>query len=585
MQTKVLSCALLSVLCMATASCVDDNYDLSDIDTTTRVTVDNLTVPMNMDPLVLSDIISIDEDSKIQAVTIDGNEFYALSQKGEFNSDPIYVDKVKATAPTLTPTQRTLQIAPDGGIVADGSALTYEIVEMGNEFTYTAGNIDEAIVELNSAVIDPLEFRIDFEVRNISGIVEKMTFSDLTLQLPEGLEATVSDGSYDSASGIWTIPAKEVGGNTGAAVLTATAIDFVANGSRVENHTLKFDNRFRIQKGFLTVVPKAGTTLPGTVDLYVSYKMGDIVVDSFTGVVKYELEGMDIDPMDLSDIPDFLSGDETDITIANPQIYLQVNNPVADYSLECSTGITLTAIREGYADRAFSPDVNQINIGFDKGIAGPYNFVLAPSSANLTVPAGYESPSFVEFSTLGSLVSAPADASVKGLPDMIGITLDNPGIKQSAVSNFALGRRIDGINGRYELMAPLALGAGSEIVYSDTKDGWNDEDVDAITITELIVTAKASSTVPMGASISAYPIDVAGKPIQGVTVVTESALPANAEDADIRIVMHGEIKHIDGVTFEARVKSEDSSVALAPSQTITLKEIRATVSGYYEKEL
>ena len=153
------------------------------------------------------------------------------------------------------------------------------------------------------------------------------------------------------------------------------------------------------------------------------------------------------------------------------------------------------------------------------------------------------------------------------------------------MSNFALGRRIDGINGRYELMAPLALGAGSEIVYSDTKDGWNDEDVDAITITELIVTAKASSTVPMGASISAYPIDVAGKPIQGVTVVTESALPANAEDADIRIVMHGEIKHIDGVTFEARVKSEDSSVALAPSQTITLKEIRATVSGYYEKEL
>ncbi len=91
MQTKVLSCTLILALCVAAASCVDDNYDLSDIDTTTRVTVDNLTVPMNMDPVVLSDIISIDEGSKIQAVTIDGNEFYALSQKGDFNSDPIYV--------------------------------------------------------------------------------------------------------------------------------------------------------------------------------------------------------------------------------------------------------------------------------------------------------------------------------------------------------------------------------------------------------------------------------------------------------------------------------------------------------------
>lgn len=407
----------------------------------------------------------------------------------------------------------------------------------------------------------------------------------MTIQLPKGLAASVSTGSYDASTGVWTIPMEEVNGNKANAVLTTTALDFVANGSKIENHSLKLDNEFRIKDGYLIVEPKSGSTLPQSIDLYVTYKVDDIVVNSFTGVVKYELEGMDIDPVDLSDIPDFLSGDETDITIANPQIYLQVNNPVADYSLECQTGITLTALRNGYADRPFSPDVNQVNIGFDKGIDGPYNFVLAPSESNLAVPSEYASPAFVKFSTLSGLLSAPADATVKGLPDRIGITLDNPGIKQGPVTDFSLGRQIAGVSGHYELMAPLALGEGSEIVYSDTKDGWNDEDVDAITVTELVVTAKASNTAPLGASISAYPIDMNGNPIKGVTLVTESALPANSIDADIRIVLHGEIKHLDGVTFEARVKSDGTATALSPSQSITLKNIRATVSGYYEKEL
>lgn len=30
-------------------SCVDDKYDLSDIDTTARIQVDNLTIPVNVD--------------------------------------------------------------------------------------------------------------------------------------------------------------------------------------------------------------------------------------------------------------------------------------------------------------------------------------------------------------------------------------------------------------------------------------------------------------------------------------------------------------------------------------------------------
>lgn len=56
-------------------SCVDDGYDLSDVDSTSRFTVEDLVVPINIDELTLKDVISFDDDSKIQPVTIDGKNF------------------------------------------------------------------------------------------------------------------------------------------------------------------------------------------------------------------------------------------------------------------------------------------------------------------------------------------------------------------------------------------------------------------------------------------------------------------------------------------------------------------------------
>ena len=583
MQIKLASRFVVPAVCVIATACVDDNYDLSDVDTTTRVTVENLTVPVNIDPIVLSDIISIDEDSKIQILNIDGQEFYALTQTGDFSSDPIYIDRVTASAPVLDPSRRTLQLV-DGNLPGS-QTLEYQIEKMGNDLSYTSSDIDKSIVELTSAKVQPMTFRINFDVEGVADRVSGMTFSDMIINMPKGLTATTSTGSYDPETGRWYIDSYSVSGNTTQAWLTATAIDFAANGSKIENGSLHFDSEFRVIDGRLALTALAGATLPNSIDLALTYNLDAMTIDAFSGVISYELEGMDIDPVDLSDIPDFLGGEQTDISLANPQIYLQLNNPVADYDLECRTGITLTAMRAGETDCAFSPDVNEVAIGYAKGISGPYNFVLAPSDADLSVPAGFESPEFVRFSSLGSLLAPPASSSVKGLPDRIGIELVTPGIKQGPVADFVLGRDISGVTGRYELMAPLALSAGSVIVYSDTNDGWNDEDVDAITISELTVTATASNTAPLGASITAYPIDVNGNRISGVTIVTESDLPANATDAPIRIVMKGEIRHLDGVTFEARVVSDQSGTVLTPSQSITMRDIRATVSGYYEKEL
>ena len=58
-------------------SCVDDKYDLSDIDTTVKVDVNHLTIPVNIDQIDLSSIIDLDEEDNIKV--IDGQYVLPLS--------------------------------------------------------------------------------------------------------------------------------------------------------------------------------------------------------------------------------------------------------------------------------------------------------------------------------------------------------------------------------------------------------------------------------------------------------------------------------------------------------------------------
>ena len=52
------------------ASCVDNNYKLSDLDTTVGINVNNLILPLNVDSLVLDQVLELDEDGKVKRDTL-----------------------------------------------------------------------------------------------------------------------------------------------------------------------------------------------------------------------------------------------------------------------------------------------------------------------------------------------------------------------------------------------------------------------------------------------------------------------------------------------------------------------------------
>lgn len=209
--------ALATVPVVVLSGCVDNNYDLSDVDTTTRITVNDLVIPVNIDEIKLSNILDIDADSKIKVVTIGGKEFYALSETGSFSSDAIYVEKITADAPVMDPTSRTLsqvmdEERPSRAASSENGINTYRIEEMGNDFDYDAGRVDDAITEVYSVKVEPMRFNIHLTAIDVEDSAEKIYFKDLVISMPKGMTATASVGDYDPATGLWTIGAYEVRG-------------------------------------------------------------------------------------------------------------------------------------------------------------------------------------------------------------------------------------------------------------------------------------------------------------------------------------------------------------------------------------
>ncbi len=371
--------AVTATWLIALSACVDDGYDLSNIDTTSRFRVDELVIPMNLDAITLNSVIEIDEESKIQIYTApDGSKYYAVNESGSFNSNPIHVDVIECAAPALE--TKTIQIssvpaALAKNAAASGSTVQYSIESTTTDFTYDITGVDEAVHAVTSIRVTPMLFRIHLSAPDFGGTVTSVEFTNLKLFLPKGLEATASAGNYDAATGVLSVPHLVSPGASATIDLMATSIDMAANGAVLDyqTHELKFKSAMTVSEGILTLTAQNGMSLPSQIDFSVSYTLSDIHATNFSGAIEYLITGVNIEDVDLSDMPDFLSGEETDISLVNPQIYLGLNNPVGPEKLDCNTGLTLTAIRDGQPSGEYSIDNPWFTIGHGQAY-GPYHF-------------------------------------------------------------------------------------------------------------------------------------------------------------------------------------------------------------------
>jgi len=591
MNPKLIKAGILAGIPMLLTGCVDNDYDLSDIDTTSEIKINDLVLPVNIDAITLNDIFDVDDESQIKIVNINGQEFYAVTEHGEINSSSIDIPAFSSSKPDIPETNAAFKLQiPDlnvrSGLPASLPTVEY-YYDLNNfdpqNIRIEATGIDNAVREILQLESEPTTFKVVFRETALPSYID-LHFDELKLEILKGLkfEDMPSNYAYDPDSGILTLSNIDCPDKTVTITLTATGIDFTKSDTKVVDNAFTYSSYVKLINGKLKTTVNleeaANNFTPvDMINFNVKTTVDPFMVTHFTGKIEYHLtgDGLNIAPVDLSNIPDFLGQEGTDLKLANPQIYLNLNNPVADFNLFYQTGLQLVAVR-GADKTPYSPDNNGL-IATEAKNAGPYNFLLSPQLPAEPLPDYAAGLKHIPFTGLSEIISG------NGLPDQIEINLVNPQLPFQTAQRFQLGGDpIPGISGTYDFIAPIALKKGSMIIYGDTKDGWNDEDIDKMKITNLGIEADVTSTIPLEATLTAYPLDINGKRIPGVKIYSDK-IPANASGTHIAIKMEGTIEHLDGVTFEACLEpgSEDS---LSPSQTIRLENIRAKVSGSYATE-
>ena len=568
------------------SSCVDKDYDLSDIDTTAKFVTKNLVVPINLDVITLDQVLDLNDDSEIVKTTDgDGNLVYAIKKEGNFQSEKIEVEPFTILSPHINDTNTNLSLE-------DLRLLNNVSNNQGGRMAYypITGNVSQVSFNTNPTHFDESIQQIDhlgvetkyITIIKVEGLspkaISNCKLTGMKIQYPKGLDVEQGKGTYNPISGVLDLSSETLALDNNGEVKIELGVHGMSYSSEnvtanFANHTISYKGDIQILEGDMGIY--VDTELPATIKMTVKYTLADIHVDTFTGKVEYQLEDFDIEPIHINNLPDILSQSGTKIDLENPQIYLSMTNPLYQYNIKFQTDLSLTAQREGQS-KTYRPDNGAFSTTTAK--AADNEFVLSPTKPDYYFE-GFTSPQFVPFSGLKTVLS-----DVGGIPELITVEADDPKMPSQQVADFKLGKQYNGVEGQYAFFAPLQLSDQACIVYSDTIDGWNDKDVDAITIDTLKLSFDATTDVPFEVELTISPINTTGKAITGVKPAT-AHLAAQAKDEHVNVALNGQITNLDGIILKAKLLNVGNNATLAPNMKLQMKNVRATVTGAYEKEL
>ena len=540
---------IVPLAALVLTACVDSKYDLSDIDTTARIEVHDLVLPVQMDPVHLSSILDIHDDGIIKEID---NEYVAM-QNGTFSSEAVNIRAINAAAPA-------------GDRISGSTILTAEmngqvpLPLVPYEFAYRHSNVDKYIKTIEKAQTD---LTMTIKLGCSGGAA---TFTGLKLQMPKGLSGTPSTGKYDSTTGIITIANAYSATGELTVAFKVSEIDFTKSTARLDTleRTFTYVDQLALIEG--SVKPSSG--IGDRVDTWIDFSFSELDVKSMTGIIYYEIQDLSAERIDLNDIPEELNQDDTHLALANPQIYVKVENPLAHYGLVASTGLALEQLRNGKVTGSIALPSDFVV----KAVEGEQTYCFTnskPTYTTLITP----SLNLIDFPDLGDIVYG------NGLPDQMAFNFINPVMKRGHVTNLILGQNLGKVIGSYTFYAPVALDGKSQIVYSSDETGWNSDTKD-MTITAIVLTVDATNEMPVGAVVKAWPLDTDGNILQGVTVEGAEIAAGTSQTLNIRVT--GEIHGLDGVRYTATARPDNSGTVLSPKMSVALDNIKVKVNGYYE---
>lgn len=565
------SAAPLAVALMLTG-CVDDNYDLTDIDTTSQIKVKDLTVPINLGEIKLENVLKLEDNENISVE----NGRYTIKKEGNISTDNFKISPINVSPAAIEPSE--IKVATMGVTVTGQQTLTVPASAKSN-YDISLNNVDPTLLSVtNVKSANPIEMKITLEVPSaLTSGSNSVTFENFDIQLPWGLMNATASGanaSYDSASGNLHVGSLSVGNDGKASItLKADGVELGAKGA-VVNKTIAINGQVGLDGGQLNL-NLSGVKLPDPLTIKASYSISSFSLASFSGEIDYRMDGIDIAPISLSDLPDFLDNPETKIYLANPGLTINITNPVGQYGVSGSGNLKLTSYFDGGNTTTAISDKFHIDT-----TGGIICFGTADWDGITPTP-------FPGFSDI------LANDNQGGLPGSVKVSVENLSFAGNVI-DFPIqhGNQgvINGAKGDYTFTAPLGFKDGTYIVYEDTEGDWGGDDLDDINITFINLTANCHTNVPVSLELQVLPIDRDGNLIPVDEDSSKFKVPAMCQGQPVQLTVKarngGVINHFDGIKFRAVITQESGNgEALSPDLYISLSDLRITVDGYFEKKL
>lgn len=592
---------------LALTSCsTDDNIDVSDVDTTIGVKLDNFTVPLGQsEDIQLGDVLDLKEGDCIRTTANGDYEFF--KEGDDVQETDVNVDPVKFSNPVTQ--SFDFEFTPSVSGARSSRRALPEVITVDkqkiNAFNFSN---DEVIKEVESLTHASVSSKIKLELKfgSVKDFTKKVS---LALEFPSYLELELDNTSLNGIS---------ISGNK----LSLTDIETSAD--------LSFSLKLTGIKDFKTSKPASGDyvvvspteiSMNGTVFMDMSIKSADlntpdledpiavaalmakkytmsakvifdedITLTEATGYFNPTIELDDIGgiEIDKKDVPDFLKDDDINLTLSNPNITLSVESNIDAIGV---LNATLTAYygKDGKLTGTNTMTLSNIKTNPHKGdMSGKTKTTIYICRKAEGAPAGADT--VIVKDGKGGIAEL-----LRQIPDSITFKC-NASADKTYLGTIKLGTNNSSakykIKPSYSFGAPLSLEQGSSIAYNDSivdfyKD-IDDNDIDFRGEAELVITGKVTNNSPLDLELKPTAIDVNGKPLNGIKLVSTNKIKSNLTDKtpnDLKVILtknaNVNLKDVkfDGIKFKATAISANATTLNKEKHTIKIEDLKIGVKG------
>lgn len=545
---------------------VDETYDLEkDFDMTITVGGD-LSVPgSSTEKIKLGDLLDLEEDGIIKANESTGE--YHLVQDGEKTSTQVNVPGVDITMTDGFTGAKSQDVNVPGGVSGNKNISIDEKITIN----VSEGGIKSEIKELKDAVTSCEETYIVFSKTgdNINAVIN----DGYKIEFPEYITVKSENANWTGENNVLTLnnpDGLEITENT-KVKFQITKVDFVKDDvlfKYADNDQSKITLGGAITlDGDITA--KSISTTGGNVSIGVNVESNNMSIVSVTGKVDPEVD-INVDPITLEDIPEFLSDNNVILDLTDPQIFVTLTNP-SPVAVEIKG--KLTSKKEGQNDKSVEiPEfevpgnvenhvvcINQIKEGTEKVNEGTEKEI-----------------NYVKVDGLSSII--------ENIPEKIEMDVDANAVQEEVTIELNKDFTIET---DYKIDTPLSFGPKTNITYTETIDGW-EADLEDAEFKEVEVSMTAKNEIPLNIKLTADAIDVNGDKLENVKVDLDVDIkpgllnnPVSQEITFTLATTDGTIKGLDGIKLNVIATSGENSgnESLNENHTIQFTNIKLKLVG------